>query len=78
MKDIVITSRTIKRELFVILGCFLAAFCLNLGAIIHYHHPAVELVSQIGYVVVISVVLYFILWIVRLVVLALLSIFRKR
>ena len=77
MKDIVITSKSIKREIFVILGCFAAAFCLNLGAIIHYHHPAFELLSQIGYVVVISVVLYVLLMIVRIIIWVIRSIFKK-
>ncbi len=69
MKDIVITGRIVKRELYVLLACFIVGVLTNLGAIIFYHRPFTELFSQIGYVVVFSVILYFLLWIVRLVAL---------
>ena len=70
MKDIVIPARTVRRELLVILGCFLASFITNICAVIAYHKPWTEIFTQIGYVVVISVVIYALLWIIRLVCLA--------
>lgn len=78
MKDIVITSKTIKREILVYLGCFIFAFCLNLGAIIHYKHPAVELFTQIGYVVVISIVVFILVCALRVLLFLLKSLFKKR
>lgn len=78
MKDIVITSKTIKREALILLGCFIGGCLLNLGAIIHYHHPALELLSQIGYVIVISVICYMLLWVLRIIVLIAKSIFKRK
>ena len=77
MKDIIITGKALKKEAFIALGCFFVAFCLNVFAIIHYSRPAVELVSQIGYVVVVAVALYAILWIIRLIILLIKWIVRK-
>lgn len=77
MKDIVITSKALKRELFVLLGCFLAAFCCNIYAVLHYSRPAIELLSQIGYVVVCALVIYVILWVIRLIILLVREIVKK-
>lgn len=66
MKDIVIPSRIIRRELLVVLACFLTSFLVNVGAVVAYHKSWTEIFSQIGYVVVISVFFYVILWIIRI------------
>ncbi len=58
MKDIVISDRAFHREVLIALGCFLLSFCINVGAVIAYSKPWTEVFSQIGYVVVISLVLY--------------------
>ena len=50
MKDIVITEKMIRRELYVLLGGFVAAMLVNVGAIIAYDRPWSELYSQIGFV----------------------------
>lgn len=68
MKDIVVTASRLRRERNFYLVSFLLAFLLNLVAVVRFDRPWTELFSQIGYVVVISVVLYFVLWIPRLVV----------
>ena len=68
MKDIVITGKHLRRELFVLLSCFAAACLINLGAIIAYGRPAKELVTMIGYVVFVTLGLYLLLWLVRLAV----------
>jgi hypothetical protein len=67
MKDIVIPARTVRRELLVILGCFLASFCTNIGAVIAYHKSWTEIFTQIGYVLVIAVCIYALLWVIRLI-----------
>lgn len=67
MKDIVIPARTVRRELLVILGCFLVSFCTNIGAVIAYHKSWTEIFSQIGYVLVIAVCIYALLWVIRLI-----------
>ncbi len=66
MKDIVIPSRIVRRELLVALACFLTSFFMNVGAVVAYHKSWTEIFSQIGYVVVISVFFYVILWIIRI------------
>ncbi len=69
MKDIVIPSRTIRRELLAALACFLTSFLVNVGAVIAYHKNWTEIFTQIGYVVVISVFFYVILWVIRILIL---------
>lgn len=70
----IITARAKRRELWVALGCFVAAFGVNLGAIIHYATPWYELFSQLGYVVCLALGFYVLTWIVRGIV----RIFRRR
>ncbi|MDR1518042.1 MAG: hypothetical protein LBS52_08130 [Dysgonamonadaceae bacterium] len=77
MKDIVITSKIIKRELRIWLACFLLAFLLNIVAICIYKTSWVEAFSQIGYVLVISIVCYALLAFFRLLAHWLLRAFRK-
>lgn len=69
MKDLVISGKRVKTELIVLLGCFIASFCTNIGAIIAYHKSWTEMFSQIGFVVVIAVAFYAILLIIRLIIL---------
>lgn len=57
-----------KRELMVLLFCFGIAFFLNVYAVIRYDGRAVELFSQIGYVCVITGVLYVLTVLFRLLV----------
>ena len=60
MKDTVITltAQTKRRELVILLCCFVAANLVNLFAIIGYGTRWIELLSQIGYVVFVTFVLY--------------------
>jgi hypothetical protein len=73
MKDIVITSKRVKKETFILLVCFAIACALNVVGISIYKTPWIEVFTQIGYVIVISVVLYVILAFFRLI----LSLIRK-
>ena len=77
MKDIVITAKRARRERNFYLLAFCLAFLANVFAVVRFGRPWGELFSQIGYVVVISMVLYFVLWIPRLLVAGLQRIFRK-
>ena len=77
MKDIVITAKMIRRELFVLLGCFVAAFLVNVGAIVAYDRPWVELISQIGFVFFITGGIYALLAVFRLLVWLVAKIFKK-
>ena len=62
MKDIIITSKKLKQERNIFLLSFLLAFIINVIAIIIYSRPWIEIISQIGYVIVISFFIYLILW----------------
>ena len=67
----------IRRELFVLLGCFVAAFLVNVGAIIAYDRPWIELISQIGFVFFITGGIYVLLAVLRLLVWLVSKIFKK-
>ena len=68
MKDIIISSRRVKIEIITILVCFIVAFFTNLGAILYFKTPVIELITAIGFVVAASVVLYIFWCIIRLIV----------
>lgn len=67
MKDIIITSKRIKKEFIFWLICFFIAFAINLSAIFIYKTPWYEVFSQLGYVVVISLSIYLITFVVRII-----------
>ncbi len=67
MRDIVISSKRIRTELFTLLICFIVANLLNLYAIISYSTPFVELLTQLGYVFIFSLVLYIVWSLLRIV-----------
>ena len=77
MKDIVISEKHVRRELCLILVCFVLAFLVNVGAIIAFDRPWSELYSQIGYVLFITAGIYVLLAVVRIIVAVLYRMFRK-
>ncbi len=78
MKPIVIDSKFVRRELWILLGCFIAAVIFDLVGIILYKRPAIELVTTIGYEVVIALGLYAFLALVRIIIFLIASLFRKK
>ena len=78
MKPIVIDSKFVKRELYILLGCFIAAVLFDLVGIILYKRPAIELITTIGYEVVIALGLYAFLALVRILVFLVANLFRKK
>ena len=66
MKDTVISAAVKRRELKIWLVCFIVANIVNWAAIIKYHTPWYEIFTQIGYVVVSSLLLYGLLLLVRI------------
>ena len=78
MKPIVIDSKFIKRELWILLGCFVAAVIFDLVGIILFKRPAIELLTTIGYEVVIALGLYAFLALVRIVVFLVSQLFKKK
>ena len=66
MKDTVITARAKKRELWILLACFVVANVTNWVAIIRFSAPWYEVFTQIGYVVVTSLVMYALIAVLRI------------
>lgn len=77
MKDITIKEKSIRRELWILLGCFVFAVCVNIFAIIKFSRPAKELVTMMGYVIIVAIITYIVLLVIRLVALLIVWIIRK-
>lgn len=77
MKDITIKEKSIRRELWILLGCFVFAVYVNIFAIIKFSRPAKELVTMIGYVCAVAIITYIMLLAIRLIVLLVIWIIRK-
>lgn len=67
MKDLIITSRRLKKEIYILSTCFIIAFLINIFSIIAFKTPWYEIFTQIGYVLVITIILYLLVAIVRVV-----------
>lgn len=68
MKDLVITSRRLKKEMYILSACFITAFLINIFSIVTFKTPWYEMFTQIGYVVVITFILYLLVAMIRAVV----------
>ena len=66
MKDTVITARAKKRELWILLACFVVANVTNWVAIIRFSAPWYEVFTQIGYIVVTTLVIYALIAVLRI------------
>ncbi len=66
MKDIVLTGRRQKKELLYLLGSFVAANLFNLGAILYYGSPMIEMFTSFFYVLVFTLFIYALTLIPRL------------
>ena len=65
-EDIVISRKAVHREHLILLCCFIVAYVVNIITILVYKRPASELYSTIGYVLAFTLLIYFALWIPRL------------
>ena len=77
MKDITIPASRIRKELWSLAICFGIAVLINLGSIIYYHTPLYELFTQIGFTVVVTIILYIAWILLRLLVRLIRKVFRK-
>ena len=68
MKDIVISSRQIARELLIFAGCIFAALCLNAWAIIRFKTEWKELLTTFHITLVIALVFFVLFALLRAVV----------
>ncbi len=66
MKDTIITADFKRRELWILLGCFVVANVINWVAIIKFAAPWYEVFTQIGYVTVTTIILYLLLALLRI------------
>ena len=77
MRDTIITARAKKRELKYFGISFIIAFLLNILSIILYHTQWKELYTQLGFVIKLSVVIYFVIVVIRLIVIGVARLFGK-
>lgn len=77
MKDIVITSKRLKKEIYLLSACFFAAFLTNIIAIIVFKTPWYEMFTQIGYVIAITLVLYLIVALFRFISYGIIRLIKK-
>lgn len=77
MKDTIITAKQKKRELFILLLCFLFAYVFNVIAILKFEAPAKELLTQLHIVLLLTVVFYIILLFVRILRWLIIKAFKK-
>jgi hypothetical protein len=77
MQDINITSKRIKKETYILFACFSIAFLINIVSIIAFKTPLYEIITQIGYVIVITLVLYLIVAFFRLIYVGIIKLIRK-
>lgn len=78
MKDIVITAKTIKRELIILAVCLVSAVILNIYSIIRYETAWRELYSQLHVVLAVAVVIYVLVLLFRLIFSSIFRLFSKK
>ena len=67
MKNIIITPRQIRREVFFLIVAFVVANLMNVFAIVGYDSSWKELYTSIPILLMLSVVLYFLMGLIRLI-----------
>ena len=68
MRDTVITAERKRIELRTAGVCLLLAVLLNIGCILYYHTPFYEVFTQVGYTLMVTLTLYLIWTVLRLIV----------
>lgn len=76
MKDLVISGKRIKTEIWVFVACVVAMELLNIYSIIRYRGEWTEVIMSIGYVVTASVIVYLLIGVLRLIVAGIMTIFK--
>ncbi|MCQ2143401.1 MAG: hypothetical protein MJY56_04965 [Bacteroidales bacterium] len=78
MKDITISGKTLRREMLIVLGCFIVAVGVNVYSIIKYRTPFSEIFTQIGYTLILTLALLIVVTLIRLIVCLIKRIFIKK
>ncbi|HBT85814.1 MAG TPA: hypothetical protein DEB12_07905 [Porphyromonadaceae bacterium] len=68
MKELVISSKRLKKEVLIFVISFAIAFITNIFAIIKFKTPWYEIFTQIGYVLIITLSIYFVVIFVRFII----------
>lgn len=68
LKDITLSAKQIRKEIIILLVCFAVAMAVNIFSIIKYATPWYEVFTQIGFVLIITALLYIICIAVRILV----------
>ena len=77
MKNTIITTKQKKRELLFLLISFIIAFVLNIYSIIYYDSQWKELFTTLHITILFSIVIYFLLVIIRLIIMGIGYLFKK-
>lgn len=77
MKDTIITAKQKKRELLYLLISFIMAFALNVYSIIFYNSQWKELITTLHITLLVTIVIYFLLAIIRLIIKGVVYLFNK-
>ena len=67
LKGLYISPKRLKKEIAIFAICFIIGFILNIYAIIRFQTSWHEIFSQLGYVLLITISLYFIVFFIRLI-----------
>jgi hypothetical protein len=70
MKDTIITVKRKRIEIITLTVCFVIANLANLYAIIRYETAYTELLTSLGYVAVLTIALYVLWTVIRLIIYA--------
>lgn len=77
MKDLVIKGKWIKRELIVLAVIFFISVIINMTGIIQHNTEWIEMLSQLHVVIILTIVLYALIWLPRLLIYVVILPFRK-
>lgn len=78
MKDLVITGRRIAHELWIFAGCFAAALCVNVYAIIRFKTEWKELITTLHITLGLAAVFFGILALLRILVFSVRRILQRK
>lgn len=78
MKDILLKSSRIKKELIIWMVCLVAAIALNIYSILKYKTDWSELLGQLHVVIAIAFIIYFVVLVLRLLVFGITRLMQKK
>jgi hypothetical protein len=77
MKDIIISSKRIKKELNTLIVCFLIGFIANVGAVFYYKTAVSEIFTSLHYVLIFGAVTYSLWSIIKTTILLIIKVIKK-